>query len=135
MAPIISILLPTIASIIDKLIPDKEAAGKAQAELALMVAKGELDTVAAQLDINKEEAKSSSILVAGWRPFLGWVCGTAFAYTYVLLPFFVFAYTTYTGHALPVDPPKLDAGLYELLFGMLGLGAMRTFEKVKGVAA
>jgi len=133
MAPILSLLIPSIVGIIDKIIPDKDAAAKAQLELTTMAMKGELDQITNQLEVNKAEASTGSLFIGGWRPFIGWICGTAFAYTYVVLPIVTFAYTSYTGHALPVEPPTLDNNLYELLFGMLGLGGLRTLEKIKGV--
>ena len=133
MAPILSLIIPSIISIIDKIVPDKEAAAKAQLELTTMAMKGELDQIAGQLEVNKAEASTGNMYIAGWRPFIGWVCGSAFAYTYVLLPILTFIYTTYTGGPLPVEPPKLDSGLYEILFGMLGLGTLRSWEKIKGV--
>ncbi len=84
-----------------------------------------------QADINKQEAAHASIFVAGWRPFIGWVCGTAFAYHYILQPFLVFTLTA-AGH--PVNLPTFDMGaLITVLGGMLGLAGMRTFEKNKGV--
>ena len=81
-----------------------------------------------QGEINVEEAKNSSIFVAGWRPFVGWICGIALAYNYVAMPFLVWA-------AKWIDPsaptmPTLDSGeLMTLLLGMLGVGAMRSYDK------
>jgi hypothetical protein len=84
----------------------------------------------AQAEINKIEAGSSSLFVAGWRPFVGWVCGFALAYNYVLMPFIVWTTANFYPEAPPM--PALDVGeLMTVLLGMLGLGAMRTYEKVK----
>jgi len=78
------------------------------------------------------EAASSSVFVSGWRPFLGWVCGAAFTYNYILMPF-IFFVAKLCGSE--VELPYLDMGiLVTLLFGMLGLGTLRTYEKTKGVA-
>jgi hypothetical protein len=87
----------------------------------------------AQMDVNKQEAASPSVFVAGWRPFIGWVCGTSLVYTYILYPFLLWASAIW---APELKPPQLvnDGMLFELMFGMLGLGAMRTFEKLKGRA-
>lgn len=115
------------SNIINKLWPDKSDAERAQLAAALQIVQGQLDT-------NKVEASSSSVFIGGWRPFVGWVCGLALAYTYLAYPALVWACTVFWP---AVTPPQLstDGMLYELLFGMLGMGALRTFEKVKGVAS
>ncbi len=112
---------------INKIWPDKSEAEKA--ELAAVVT-----LVQGQLEVNKVEAASSSVLTAGWRPAIGWVCGAALAYTYLIYPLAVWVAVLW---APGVVPPKLgnDGMLYELLLGMLGLGGLRTFEKIKGVAS
>ena len=87
----------------------------------------------AQISVNTEEAKSASLFVSGWRPFVGWVCGFALAYVAILYPFmeFVATYYGYTGKF-----PEIDTTItMQVLFGLLGLGGMRTYEKAKGVAA
>lgn len=111
---------------INKIWPDKSEQEKA--ELA-----GTLALLTAQISTNQEEAKSSSVFVAGWRPFIGWVCGMALAYTYLGYPLLLWILSVWKPE---LTPPKLgnDGMLYELLFGMLGLGGLRTFEKYKGVA-
>lgn len=128
------------SKIIDKIFPDKTQADQAKAALALAQQQGELqemqqvfDNAKAQLAVNQVEAASTSIFVAGWRPFIGWVCGAAFTYAFVLQPLMVFVATIY-GHPLK-DLPALDsAGIMPVLLGMLGLGGMRSYEKVKGAA-
>lgn len=115
--------------VLDKFVPDPEARAKADAELrnALMSwDKG-------QTDVNAVEAASSSLFVAAWRPFIGWTCGIALAYQYVVTPIIMWL-ATWFHIALPT-PPKLDETLWQLVFAMLGLGGLRTYEKVKGVAA
>lgn len=118
--------------IIDKIWPDKTEAQKAEMAQAMVLLQGQLNLAQGQLDVNKVEAGSRSLFVAGWRPFIGWVCGSALVYQYILRPF------VEAGFALagrPVPPlPGLDGNLYELLLGMLGMGVFRTYEKVKGVA-
>lgn len=111
---------------INKIWPDKSEQEKA--ELA-----GTLALLTAQITTNQEEAKSSSVFVAGWRPFIGWVCGMALMYTYLGYPLLLWILSVWKPE---LTPPKLgnDGMLYELLFGMLGLGGLRTFEKYKGVA-
>ena len=86
----------------------------------------------AQMAINREEAKSRNIFIAGWRPFIGWTCGIALAWTYVGTPILQFILAQ-TGHL--IDLPSLDMSqMMPVLLGMLGLGGLRTFEKFKGVS-
>ena len=86
----------------------------------------------AQIEVNKTEAAHRNVFVAGWRPFIGWVCGAAFAYHFVLQPIFVFALAAY---GVSLELPSFDMGaLMTVLTGMLGLGGLRTFEKMKGTA-
>lgn len=113
-------------TVINKIWPDKSDQEKQQLAAAVSIVQG-------QLEVNKEEAKSPSVFVAGWRPFIGWVCGASLAYTYLGYPILLWATTIWAPN---VHVPSLGNNemLYELLFGMLGMGALRTFEKVKGVA-
>lgn len=130
-----------IISIINKVVPDKAAAAAAVAQLNTMQLQGELADEMAQLqavttnqsDIDKIEAASTSIWVSGWRPYVGWVCGTALAVSTIISPLFTWISTVY-GH--PAQFPELNSPLLQsTLAGMLGLGhVMRTIEKVKGVA-
>lgn len=100
-----------------------------RAEIELKIKEFESSVVLAQSEINKIEAQSSNLFIAGWRPFIGWVCGLAFAWQFVGGPFLTFALTSL---AADVKPPYLDmADLLPVLLGMLGLGGLRTFEKVK----
>lgn len=118
--------------IIDRVWPDPTQAAAAKLELLKMQQSGELAQIAGQLDINRVEAASSSVFVAGWRPFIGWTCGAAFAYKFVLAPALAFGLTAF-GH--PVDLPVLDfTEMSTVLLGMLGIGGLRTIEKIKGVA-
>jgi hypothetical protein len=88
----------------------------------------------AQIEVNKEEAKSSSFFVSGWRPFIGWGCGIAFIYSALIEPICRFVATTvfmYNGSF-----PAIDSDLtMQVMLGMLGLGAMRSYEKKSGVAS
>jgi hypothetical protein len=84
-----------------------------------------------QLEVNKAEAASGSIFKGGWRPFIGWVCGAAFAYHFILQPMIVFGVAV-AGVTIP-DLPEFDmATLMPVLMGMLGLGGLRTVEKLQG---
>src|SRR5215472_15854312 len=73
-------------TLIDRLLPDKAENDKAKAALLQMQVQGELASIAGQLDVDKTEAANLSPFVAGWRPFIGWVCGTGLAYQFVLAP-------------------------------------------------
>lgn len=114
--------------IVNKFIPD--AALKAQAATELRTALLSADT--AQLEVNKAEAQSGRIFVAGWRPFIGWVCGAALAWQYVIAPLVLWIAALANYPITP--PPRLDDVLWQLMFAMLGLGGLRTYEKIAGVA-
>ena len=120
--------------VIDKIWPDKTEAQKAEMAQAMVLLQGQLNLAQGQLSVNEAEARSASTFVAGWRPFIGWVCGTALVYQYILRPL-TEAGLALARHPLPAALPGLDDNLYQLLLGMLGLGAFRTYEKVRGVAA
>ena len=114
---------------LEKFIPDANAREAAAAQIAAQV---HAQTMA-QIEVNKVEAASSSLFVAGWRPFVGWACGSAYAYTFVIQPFLLFILTASGVHVDIAQLPVIDMGeLGVVLFGMLGLGAMRSYEKVKG---
>lgn len=126
---LIDSLLSIGTKIIDRVVPDKAAAAQAQAELVKMQVSGELEQLAGQLEVNKVEAAHQSLFVAGWRPFIGWVCGAALAYQFVIRPIVTWAVPS-MGYQI-AEMPGLDDNLWELLTGMLGLGGLRTYEKVK----
>ena len=123
-----------LSGILKRVFPEKvseETALKLNQELTLALINGELQPMLAQLNVNEKEAEHDSIFVAGWRPFIGWVCGSALAYQFVLQPFLVFGLTAFQVNLGPL--PQLDyASLSTVLMGMLGLGAMRSYEKIKG---
>jgi hypothetical protein len=114
-------------TVINKIWPDKSQQERDQLAAAVSLVQG-------QLEVNKAEAASPNPFTSGWRPFIGWVCGAALAYTYLAYPLLTWAGALWFPD---IKPPQLGNGdmLYELLFGMLGLGALRSWEKVKGVAS
>jgi hypothetical protein len=119
-------------TVLERVLPDKSAQDAAKAQLLTMQLSGELQQVSQQIDVDKAEASSSSIFVAGWRPFIGWICGVSLGYEYILRPLLTFVVLMFHGKFVA---PGLDIGdLLTLMSGMLGLGAMRTVEKVQGVA-
>lgn len=125
--------------LIDKVFPDAQAKANAQLELLKLAQAGELaelgantELAKAQVELNQAEATNPSLFVSGWRPFIGWICGVGLAYQFLIHPLAVFALRLAGQNA---HLPPLDGGtLTTLLFGMLGLGGMRTFEKLNGVA-
>lgn len=126
--------------LLDRIFPDPEKKAAAQLELVKLQQSGELAKLAAesdlskaQLAVNQVEAQNQSLFISGWRPAIGWICGLSLLYQFVLRPLGAFTAAA-LGHALP-DLPGLDDTLWQLLFGMLGLGGLRTVEKIKGVAA
>lgn len=87
----------------------------------------------AQIEVNKIEAASSSLFTSGWRPYIGWGCGTAFLYSAMFEPIMRFVAQVVFDYKGPF--PQLDTNLtMQVLLGMLGLAGMRSYEKSKGVA-
>lgn len=131
-------IIATGLKIIDKFIPDPAEKLKAQQELQRMqhdelmaFLDADKAVVTAQIDVNKEEAKSTSMFVAGWRPFVGWTCGSAFALNVIVIPLANFVLVAC---GQPEVHIALDTSLIvSTLFGMLGIGGFRTIEKIKGV--
>ncbi len=135
----VSLLLEVGGKVIDRIWPDPAQAASAKLELLKMQQTGELAQLAAdtelakgQIKINEAEAASSSLFIGGWRPFVGWACGGAFAWNWIGLPVARLI-------GVLVDHPIVlaQADMTEMLpvlLGMLGLGGMRSWEKSKGVA-
>lgn len=131
-------LIPVIGNLLDKFFPDPAAAADAKLKLMQMAQTGELAQLDAdlklatgQMEVNKVEAASQSLFVAGWRPFIGWVCGAAFAFKFIGGPLAV-VLMAMAGH--PITLPVFDfTEMSTVLLGMLGLGGLRTVEKIKGV--
>ena len=129
----VSALLDIGGKVFDRVFPDPAQAANAKLELMKLQQSGELTQIAGQMEINKVEAASSSIFVSGWRPAIGWICGAGFAVQFVIGPLAEWG-SALAGH--PVKFPTMDTGtMMPLLLGMLGLGGMRTAEKIQGVAA
>ena len=120
-------------NIINKFIPDPAEQAKAAEAYRSQILAAAAASDAQQGQVNTAEAQHNSLFISGWRPMIGWVCALALAYQYVAKPLLTWALAA-SGVAAP-PLPGLDGALYELLFGMLGLGSLRTLEKLKGVAA
>jgi len=115
-----------INTAIDKIWPDKSEQEKQQLAAAVLIVQG-------QLDINKAEASNPSVFVSGWRPFIGWICGAACAWNWIGLPIAVMGLKL-GGVQIELAPASLTE-MMPILLGMLGLGGLRTVEKMNGVAA
>jgi len=113
-------------NVINKIWPDKTDQEKAELAAAITIVQG-------QLEVNKAEATNPSIFVSGWRPAIGWVCGASLLYTYIGYPMLTWAAAVWHPELKPPDLGN-DGMLFELMLGMLGLGGLRSFEKVKRVA-
>ena len=125
-------LVGPVTSIIDKIIPDKDQAAKLAHEIATMSEKMANEQVLAQLEVNKAEAASGSLFKGGWRPAIGWICGLALFWSFILQPFLVFFLLVF-GVDLPPLPEIGTADLMPILLGMLGLGGLRSYEKIQKV--
>lgn len=126
-------LIAPVTGLLDKFIPDAGEKAKLAHEIATMAEKQAHELALAQIEVNKAEAASGSIFKGGWRPFIGWTCGVAFAYHFVVQPFMIFIALT-AGVQLPPLPEFEMGSLMTVLGGLLGLGGLRTFEKYKGVS-
>ena len=131
--PFLSSLIEPVTGLLDKFVEDKDQKAKLAHEISTMADRHAQQLALAQIEVNKAEAASSSVWKGGWRPFVGWVCGTAFAYHFVIQPLAVFGLAAY-GMEVPALPDFEMGQLMTVLMGMLGLGGLRSFEKTKGVA-
>ena len=143
-------LIGPATKLIGKFVEDKDAKNKLAHEIATMAEKHAQELAKGQLEINKAEAQSRNVFIAGWRPFIGWSCGVALVWHFIAAPFIIF-FAALFGATLPPLPefagalqisfgatlpplPEFDMGsLMTVLMGMLGLGGLRTFEKYKKV--
>lgn len=130
--------LKIVSQVIDRVIPDPAAAAAAKLELMKLEQSGELAQLSAIVELSKAqaatntiEAGSSSIFVSGWRPFMGWICDCCVLYHFIVERILVGVLSAFH---VDVALPTFDTGqLMLLVTGMLGLGAMRTYEKTTGV--
>ena len=125
-------LIGPVSNLLGKFIEDKDMKNKLAHEVATMAESHAQELAKGQIEINKAEASHKSIFVAGWRPFIGWTCGIALMWHFVLSQFILF-FATMFGYTLPALPDFDMGSLMTVLMGMLGLGGLRTFEKYKGM--
>jgi hypothetical protein len=126
-------MVDSALAIVDKFIPDKSARDKAEQDLRIEFIQLEKTQLQGQLEINKVEASNSNVFVSGWRPAIGWICGFAYSWSFVLQPMFSWVYVIITHN----PSPALELNLSDLSFvlmAMLGIGGMRTYEKMKGIS-
>lgn len=139
-------VIPLITGVLDKVLPDPQAAADAKLKMLELAQKGDLAQLAAetqlaqaQIDINKADAQSSDAFQRRWRPAAGWVCVLGLGYTFLFQPLFpwlikVLALAVGSTSAIP-DLPEIEIDyLLSLLGALLGLGGLRSFERVKGRA-
>ena len=129
---LLSSLIEPVSSLLDKAIPDQDLKRKLSHEIATMSEKHAQQLALAQIKVNAAEAASGSLFKGGWRPCIGWICGIAFGYHFVLQPVIIFV-VALIGIEIP-ELPKFDMNtLLTVLAGMLGIGGLRTYEKQKGL--
>ncbi len=130
---LLNALIGPVTGLLDKFVEDKDKKAALAHEISTMADRHAQELALAQVEVNKAEAASNSVWKGGWRPFVGWVCGAAFAYHFVLQPLAIFGLAAYGMEVPPL--PNFDMGqLMTVLMGMLGLGGLRSFEKYKHVA-
>lgn len=128
---ILGVLGPVISRALD-FIPNPAEKARVELEMKNQLMAAVIAESQGQLEVNKNEASHPSVFVAGWRPAIGWICAFGFAWQFLITPIalWIMAMTGST-----VILPSIDVqALYSLTMGMLGMGALRTYEKMKGVA-
>ena len=122
---ILGSLIGPATSLLDKVIEDKDEKNRIAFELSTLAERHAQELAKGQLEVNKVEAASKSLFVAGWRPAIGWVGALGLFYNVILANII----------GIWVDVPEIDTTLLvPVMMGMLGLGAMRSYEKVQGVS-
>ena len=131
LASIVSGLAGPVAGLLDKFIEDKDQKNQLAHDIATLADKQAHEQIMAQVEVNKQEAAHKSLFVAGWRPAIGWICGLGMLSNFIIVPManFVLALV-----GQDIEIPLIDlATMMPVLMGMLGLGAMRTYEKKNSV--
>ena len=122
---ILSSLIGPVTGLLDKFIEDKDQKNALAHEISTMAERHALEIAKGQLEVNKVEAAHKNLFVAGWRPAIGWICGFALLYSTIISPIL----------GIWVTVPEVDTSLLTtVLMGMLGLGTLRTVEKIQKVS-
>jgi hypothetical protein len=128
----LELLIAPVASLLDKFIPDVDEKNKLAHEIATLSERYAHELSKEQISVNKTEAAHKSIFVSGWRPAVGWTCCFGLASQYCIIPMSNFGLAV---SGVEIVVPSLDLSeMMPVLMGMLGLGAMRTYEKTMGVS-
>ena len=127
---IVGTVLSTIGNVLDRVIPDKNKRAEAQEAMQLALQSNEFQLAIEQVKVNAIEASSGDNFTRRWRPFIGWTCGSAFALHFVVFPIFNYIIVLF-GYQAIIIPFDMQSLMYAL-GGLLGLGGLRTYEKVKG---
>ena len=129
-------LISPVTNIIEEVVVDKDKVRQINLEIEKLADQADAryhEELMGQIEVNKTEAQHASIFVAGWRPFIGWTGGVGLAYSFVLAPFIEFIARA---NGYTQEMPMPDAGqLMMLVTSMLGVGALRSYDKAKGTAA
>ena len=131
MLSLISSLAGPVESIIGKFVQDKDQKAALAHEIATLAEKQANEQALAQIEVNKVEAAHQSLFIAGWRPSIGWVCSLAMLLNFILIPFINLG-LDFAQMGIKLDMIEMET-MMPVLLGMLGLGGMRTAEKLKGV--
>lgn len=125
-ATITGLVIKPITDLISEMVEDKDKAAELKNRIETLASEQAHAIDIAQIEVNKIEASSKSLFVAGWRPFIGWTCGVAMGFNYLVVP---------VAGAAGYDITALDTTtMFPVLLGLLGLGSLRTYEKTQGVA-
>ncbi|WP_417463207.1 3TM-type holin [Kordiimonas sp.] len=128
--PLIDTILDVVRGPLDKLIPDKNQKMQLEHEVTMAV----LGSGLSQMQVNKQEAAHRSVFVAGWRPAVGWVCAASLAWHFVLYDLAAWVQLAFFADTPPLPALSGTGELVTVLFSMLGLGGLRSFEKLKGLS-
>ena len=129
---LLNALVGPVTGLLDKVVEDKDQRARLAHDIATMSEKHAQDLALAQIKVNAAEAASGSLFKGGWRPFVGWVCGVAFCYHFILQPLVIFI-VAIVGVDIPDLPEFRMNTLLTVLGGLLGIGGLRTYEKQKGL--
>jgi hypothetical protein len=126
---LIETIVGTIGTVLDRVIPDKNKRAEAQEQLQTLLTSQDFQIAVEQIKVNAIEAQSDSIFKSGWRPSVGWICSIAFGLHFVIFPLLNWFIILFGGQPILV-PFHMDT-LLTVLLGLLGMGTLRTVEKMK----